>query len=56
MTQFSKDYEYLYCSSTTGDVAVVLLKNRVIQQFVCAINNISSELLLWLLSVLRLWL
>ena len=46
MTAFSKDYEYLYCASTTGDIAVVLLKNRVIQQFVCAINNISSEKLL----------
>jgi len=42
MCQFSKDYEYLYAATTTGDIACILLKNRVIQAFVTAINNISS--------------
>jgi WD40 repeat protein len=31
---FSRDYEYLFAGSTTGDVAVVLMKNRVVQCFV----------------------
>lgn len=39
---FSKDYEYLYCGSTTGDIACVLMKNRVIQRYIPATSNISS--------------
>jgi len=31
---FTPDYEYLFAGSTTGDVAVVLMKNRVIQTFI----------------------
>jgi len=31
---FTPDYEYLFAGSTTGDVAVILMKNRVIQTFI----------------------
>jgi len=31
---FSMDYEYLFAGSSTGDVAVVLMKNRVVQAFI----------------------
>eukprot|EP00446_Apocalathium_sp_SHHI-4_P042893 CAMPEP_0177326478 /NCGR_PEP_ID=MMETSP0368-20130122/18364_1 /TAXON_ID=447022 ORGANISM="Scrippsiella hangoei-like, Strain SHHI-4" /NCGR_SAMPLE_ID=MMETSP0368 /ASSEMBLY_ACC=CAM_ASM_000363 /LENGTH=612 /DNA_ID=CAMNT_0018786447 /DNA_START=51 /DNA_END=1889 /DNA_ORIENTATION=+ len=31
---FASDYEHLFAGTTTGDVAVVLMKNRVVQQFI----------------------
>mmetsp|Transcript_34624 Transcript_34624/g.98553 ORF Transcript_34624/g.98553 Transcript_34624/m.98553 type:complete len:614 (-) Transcript_34624:94-1935(-) len=31
---FSSDFEYLFAGTTSGDIAVVLMKNRVVQQFV----------------------
>jgi len=31
---FSQDYEYLLAGSTTGDISIVLMKNRVAQTFV----------------------
>lgn len=31
---FSQDYEYLLAGNTTGDAAVVLMKNRVVQTFI----------------------
>lgn len=40
---FSRDYEYLYAGTTTGDVAVVLMKNRVIQNYIKANTPISSK-------------
>lgn len=33
---FSDDYEHLYAGTTTGDIVVILMKNRVMQSFIPA--------------------
>eukprot|EP00392_Amoebophrya_sp_AT5.2_P012383 g12486.t1 len=39
---FSRNFEYLYAGTTTGDIACILMKSRVIQRYVVAVTNISS--------------
>mmetsp|Transcript_7868 Transcript_7868/g.18371 ORF Transcript_7868/g.18371 Transcript_7868/m.18371 type:complete len:615 (-) Transcript_7868:106-1950(-) len=36
---FSADYEYLFGGTTTGDMAVVLMKNRVVQTYIHVCNG-----------------
>ncbi len=43
MCCFSRDYEYLFAGTTTGDIACILLKNRVIQRYITANSNMSSR-------------
>lgn len=39
---FASDFEYLFAGTTTGDIAVVLMKNRVVQQFVpCCTGGVT---------------
>ena len=39
---FSTDFEYLYCGTTTGDIACILMKNRVIQRYISGTSGMSS--------------
>mmetsp|Transcript_11003 Transcript_11003/g.24226 ORF Transcript_11003/g.24226 Transcript_11003/m.24226 type:complete len:613 (+) Transcript_11003:106-1944(+) len=42
---FSTDYEHLYVGTKTGDIAVVLMKNRVVQDFIpCCGGGVTSLL------------
>lgn len=36
---FSSDLEYLFAGTTTGDIAVVLMKNRVVQTFIAVCSG-----------------
>ncbi|CAD7929681.1 unnamed protein product [Amoebophrya sp. A120] len=39
---FSSDFEYLYAGTTTGDIACILMKSRVIQKYITAVSNVSA--------------
>ena len=40
---FSGDFEYLFVGTTTGDVAVVLIKNLVVQHFLLCLQGTRDE-------------
>lgn len=43
---FSADLEHLYAGTTSGDVAVILMKNRIVQQFVAVCSAGVTTLVL----------
>ena len=40
---FLGDFEYLFLGTTIGDVAVVLIKNRVVQHFLLCLHGMRDE-------------